>query len=577
MSRHRTNYAAQSHRAALQRQRLEAQAQRARERAIRQAERDRLARLREQARDHVAARTAQAEDQTSDLEEYMHDLETVLSTALSVTSYLDLDGLKVKVPSMPFTPGPIGVPIPSPDPAAFTPPPLSGLKKMVPGAKQKYAAACEAGRVAYEHACAAHADGEQQRLRALDQARQAHDRAVADAEQQAQERNAELDQLKLDLQAGLPAAAVQYFSMVLENSLYPDGFPSEYRIAYQPESKQLVVEQQLPTLTVVPESKSFRYVKARDTIEASARPLAQRRATYASVVGQVALRTVHEIMESDHFGLADTVVLNAYVRTIDPSTGHEVKPYLVTLRVTRDTFTTVDLTHVEPLACLKRLNAGVSTSPAELAPVRPVLEFNMVDPRFIQETDVLGDLDQRTNLMELTPSEFENLITNLFEKMGLETRLTQASRDGGVDCVAWDSRPIFGGKVVIQAKRYKHTVGVSAVRDLFGTVQNEGASKGILVTTSGYGKASHDFASGKPLELLDGSNLLALLLDHAGLEAKIEVPETWVDPATDGVEASGPLLSPDGQFRWDGSAWQPLPDTAVSPPNLEAELPDASA
>src|SRR4030081_3754259 len=110
--------------------------------------------------------------------------------------------------------------------------------------------------------------------------------------------------------------------------------------------------------------------------------------------------------------------------------------------------------------------------------------------------------------MELTPSEFEALISNLFSKMGLETRQTQASQDGGVDCVAFDPRPVFGGKVVIQAKRYKNTVGVSAVRDLFGTVQNEGASKGILVTTSGYGKAAFEFANGKPLELLDGANLL---------------------------------------------------------------------
>ncbi|MBS1869385.1 MAG: restriction endonuclease [Actinobacteria bacterium] len=120
--------------------------------------------------------------------------------------------------------------------------------------------------------------------------------------------------------------------------------------------------------------------------------------------------------------------------------------------------------------------------------------------------------------------------------MGLETRLTQASRDGGVDCVAYDPRPIFGGKVVIQAKRYKHTVGVSAVRDLFGTMQNEGASKGILVTTSGYGKASFEFAEGKPLELLSGSNLLYLLQEHAGIEAKIEPPEDWADPATASIE-----------------------------------------
>jgi restriction system protein len=72
-----------------------------------------------------------------------------------------------------------------------------------------------------------------------------------------------------------------------------------------------------------------------------------------------------------------------------------------------------------------------------LVPVKPLVELNMSDPRFITSADVLSTLDQRPNLMELTPSEFENLITNLFESMGLETRLTQASRDGGVDWVAY--------------------------------------------------------------------------------------------------------------------------------------------
>ncbi len=103
-------------------------------------------------------------------------------------------------------------------------------------------------------------------------------------------------------------------------------------------------------------------------------------------------------------------------------------------------------------------------------------------------------------------------------------------------CVAWDPRPIFGGKVLIQAKRYKNTVGVSAVRDLFGTLQNEGASKGILVTTSGYGQASFDFAQNKPIELIeliDGANLLYLLAEHAGIGAKIVPPEDWKDPLAD--------------------------------------------
>lgn len=137
----------------------------------------------------------------------------------------------------------------------------------------------------------------------------------------------------------------------------------------------------------------------------------------------------------------------------------------------------------------------------------------------------------------MTPTEFEGLIQNLFTRMGLETR---PSRDGGVDCVAYDPRPIMGGKVVIQAKRYRNTVGVSAVRDLYGTLQNEGASKGILVTTSGYGQASFDFQKNKPIELLDEANLLYLLKEHAGIEARIEAPDGWRDPNLDRADASAP-------------------------------------
>ena len=102
--------------------------------------------------------------------------------------------------------------------------------------------------------------------------------------------------------------------------------------------------------------------------------------------------------------------------------------------------------------------------------------------------------------------------------------IAQIIRDGGVDCVAFDPRPILGGKVIIQAKRYKNTVGVGAVRDLFGTMHNEGASKGILVTTSGYGSAAFDFAKGKPLELISGGELLYLLKEHGQMDARIIMP-----------------------------------------------------
>ncbi len=77
---------------------------------------------------------------------------------------------------------------------------------------------------------------------------------------------------------------------------------------------------------------------------------------------------------------------------------------------------------------------------------------------------------------------------------------------------------------MIQAKRYTNTVGVAAVRDLYGTVLNEGATKGILVTTADYGPDAYQFAKGKPITLLNGSNLLHLLQKH-GYHAKIDLKE----------------------------------------------------
>ena len=172
---------------------------------------------------------------------------------------------------------------------------------------------------------------------------------------------------------------------------------------------------------------------------------------------------------------------------------------------------------------------GVASSKlSTLTPVQPILQIDRSDKRFVQSYDVADQLDDTTNIAAMDWEDFEHLIRELFEKEfqanGGEVKVTQASRDGGVDAVAFDPDPIRGGKIVIQAKRYTNTVGVSAVRDLYGTVLNEGATKGILVSTADYGPDAYEFAKGKPLTLLSGSNLLHLLEKH-GHHAKIDLRE----------------------------------------------------
>lgn len=469
-----------------------------------------------------------------DLEARVTALQELLAVSLGVNSPIRFPALKQPAAIPAWRHGHLEKAEPAPVPDAFMPPPPSGLSKVFGGGK--HAQAVAAGQAAYAHAAEQHRQREEQRSAALARARSDWQAAVDHARALAGEQHAEIDAFEADYRRGDPDAIVAYCSMVLAASRYPEEFPRGFKLAYVPESRQLVVEYELPAVTAIPAVKAQRYVRASDTISETARPLAQVKALYANAVAQVTVRTVYELLTADAGGHIDTVVFNGVVDTTDPGSGRRVRPCLVTLRTTREVFSELDLAHVEPLACLKHLSAGVSKSPAELVPVRPVLEFNMADPRFVAESDALSGLDQRPNLMELTPNEFEALIQNLFTKMGLEARQTRPSRDGGVDCVAWDPRPIFGGKVVIQAKRYKNTVGVSAVRDLFGTLQNEGASKGILVTTSGYGQASFEFAQNKPIELIDGANLLYLLAQHASIEAKIVPPEDWKDPAADTPE-----------------------------------------
>ena len=532
--------------AQMQREAARAQAAqvRAQGAARREAERARAAYLRAQAAGekerkqlYAESRAAEVAARNDDLEAEIAALQGLLALTLKVNDRIGFSSLKKPAAVPPWRHAALEKPEPPPVPDAFRPEPPTGLSKVF--GKGKYEQAFEEGRLRFERAVQEHGAREQQRTAALARARAEWRAAVDVANAEAQKQHAEIDTFEADYRRGVQDAVAAYCSMVLEASQYPGSFPQRFKLAYVPESRQAVVEYELPTVAVVPAVKAYKYVKGSDTITETPRPQTQVKALYASVVAQVTIRTVHELLEADAGGHVDTVVFNGVVDTTDPGSGRRVRPCLVTVRTTRDGFGELDLAHVEPLACLKHLSAGVSKSPSELVPVRPVLEFSMVDPRFVAESDALSELDQRPNLMDLSPTEFEALIQNLFTRMGLEARQTRASRDGGVDCVAWDPRPIFGGKVVIQAKRYKNTVGVSAVRDLFGTLQNEGASKGILVTTSGYGQASFDFAQNKPIELIDGANLLYLLSEHAGVEAKIMPPDNWKDPAADAPESSG--------------------------------------
>jgi HJR/Mrr/RecB family endonuclease len=100
------------------------------------------------------------------------------------------------------------------------------------------------------------------------------------------------------------------------------------------------------------------------------------------------------------------------------------------------------------------------------------------------------------SLYVLEPRRFEELVAEIFRDFGYEVLLTPRSNDGGVDIRAVRKDSVGTLLYLIECKRYRQdrAVGVDLVRSLYGVIQAEGASCGVLATTSRFTKGAQEFA-----------------------------------------------------------------------------------
>jgi restriction system protein len=319
-------------------------------------------------------------------------------------------------------------------------------------------------------------------------------------------------------EAGVPDAVERYVQLLLEQSSYPEPIAGEFEVRFDEASKTLPVSVWLPGPEDIPKVVEYKYVASRKEIKPVEMKQKEFEAFYDVVIHQIALRTMREVFDADYALRVEAVVVNGWVRGIDRKTGKPFTSCILSCEASRKQFMDLDLAQVSPKECVRGLK-GITAGPlVMLAPVKPILEIKREDDRFVESKEVLDHMRPEDNLAAMEWEDFEHLIRELFEmefaKSGGEVHVTQASRDRGVDAIAIDPDPIRGGKFVIQAKRYNMVVPVSAVRDLYGTMIAEGATKGILVTTSYFGRDSREFAKDKPLTLIDGENLVHMFQQH---------------------------------------------------------------
>jgi restriction system protein len=111
-------------------------------------------------------------------------------------------------------------------------------------------------------------------------------------------------------------------------------------------------------------------------------------------------------------------------------------------------------------------------------------------------SDLLEHMRRNPALMrDLDSRRFEEFVAELYERHGFEVELTPATKDGGVDLYAVRYEPYGKLLTVVECKRHAvdRPVEVKLVRELYGAVQDHGASAGVLATTSSFTTGAQEF------------------------------------------------------------------------------------
>ena len=112
-------------------------------------------------------------------------------------------------------------------------------------------------------------------------------------------------------------------------------------------------------------------------------------------------------------------------------------------------------------------------------------------------------------LQSIDWKDFEDLVGEAYQRKGYSvTESGGGGADGGVDLVLKKDDE----KILVQCKHWRAVkIGVKIIRELYGVVTAEGATGGIVITSGQFTREARDFASRKPIELIDGNQLQRLI------------------------------------------------------------------
>lgn len=132
----------------------------------------------------------------------------------------------------------------------------------------------------------------------------------------------------------------------------------------------------------------------------------------------------------------------------------------------------------------------------------PISDINNIRTDVCEVNDWINDLKKDpTQLHQLSPRRFEELIAEIFTRKGYSVELTPATRDGGKDIFV-AKNDLCSFLFYVECKKYSpdRPVGIEILQRLYGVISAEKATGGIIATTSYFSKDAKDYIQDYHLE-----------------------------------------------------------------------------
>lgn len=167
---------------------------------------------------------------------------------------------------------------------------------------------------------------------------------------------------------------------------------------YNSTNNMLAVEYLLPNSDSISPVCEVRYIVTKDIFDEKHMNKKDFICFYDESIYQLTLSIINEVFKYDEANVISSIIFNGYVKTIDKSTGENIRPYILSLLVSKDEFNKITLGQVDVKQCFKNLKGVCATELASQTAIAPVIKIDKNDKRFIENKEIVSSLSESINI-----------------------------------------------------------------------------------------------------------------------------------------------------------------------------------